>query len=271
MKGTVKYLMKEELYCSNCGAKMYVHADRCPYCGFINISGAEKKYMDSLEGIREKLDNVDEEAANEYNRGLNKSIKQVLVVIGILLIITVTIFVVRGIYKYETERKATVGAMEQMDELLWQKEKFAEFDALYEAKDYEAMVDAVCNQYYGNHELYNWKHWDFAVVLYDYYNLTKNELADLDAGKTDNYLYTNMIYESFKFYYELYGYRTFTPEETIVINDARSEVIDVLHNRLNFTDAQMEELDAKYKFTNNGYIRYDDCKKIAKKYGKQFK
>ena len=249
---------------------MYVHTDRCPYCGYINISGAEEKYMDSLEDIREKLDNVDEEAAEEYSKGLSQNIRRVLVVLGILLIIFVTIWLLHGVAEYESARKASVGGMEQMDELLWQKEMFAKFDELYDAGDYEGMVDSVCNQYYGNHEIYNWKHWDFAVVMGDYYRVVKEDVTDLDAGKTDDYLYTNMVYETFKFYYEMYGYRSFTDTETLVIQDARKEVLDVLYNRLHFTDAQMGEIDAKYKIQSKGYVSFDDCKKIAKKYKKQF-
>ena len=35
--------------CPNCGAKIDKLDASCPYCGYINVEGAEKKYMDELE------------------------------------------------------------------------------------------------------------------------------------------------------------------------------------------------------------------------------
>ena len=47
--------MEEMKYCSNCGAPINIHTDKCPHCGYTNIEGAEEKYLNELEEIKDNL------------------------------------------------------------------------------------------------------------------------------------------------------------------------------------------------------------------------
>ena len=43
------------IICPNCGAEIENDVTKCPYCGYINVEGAEKKYFDELDDIKEDL------------------------------------------------------------------------------------------------------------------------------------------------------------------------------------------------------------------------
>ena len=48
------------MYCTNCGAEIDENDASCPYCGYLNPYGAERKYMKELEVIRVKTDKEEE-------------------------------------------------------------------------------------------------------------------------------------------------------------------------------------------------------------------
>ena len=41
--------------CESCGAEFDDDLPKCPYCGFVNLKGAEKEYMKKLEDFREDM------------------------------------------------------------------------------------------------------------------------------------------------------------------------------------------------------------------------
>ena len=40
----------DKLICPNCGAEIEAKEPKCPFCGYINIPGAEEKFMRELDG-----------------------------------------------------------------------------------------------------------------------------------------------------------------------------------------------------------------------------
>ena len=47
--------MKEEIICPNCGAPIEKDSVKCPYCGYINEEGAEKKFQEDLSEIKDDI------------------------------------------------------------------------------------------------------------------------------------------------------------------------------------------------------------------------
>lgn len=55
----------KKITCPACGAEYEDTLPKCPYCDLINYKGAEKEYLEKLEGVRQdmsELADVPEEA-----------------------------------------------------------------------------------------------------------------------------------------------------------------------------------------------------------------
>ena len=87
------------MICPNCGGEFADWALKCPYCGGVNDKGAEAEYMKHMEELRKRLDNLDEESEASYSKSMSRTVKRLLIVIGILLaaavVIILAFFIVR--------------------------------------------------------------------------------------------------------------------------------------------------------------------------------
>ena len=84
-----------QIKCPNCGAVFEVREDKCPYCGYINLGGAEAKFLRDLEETRKKLDVVDDEARQEYKDEMKAGGKHV---VKLIMIVYVVILVLVGVF-----------------------------------------------------------------------------------------------------------------------------------------------------------------------------
>ena len=65
--------MGKTICCGNCGGSYDDELPKCPYCGSIHISGAEKEYMEKLEDVREELEELDEVPVKELHAVVKKT------------------------------------------------------------------------------------------------------------------------------------------------------------------------------------------------------
>ena len=264
-----------KIKCPNCGAIIDVHEPKCPYCGYINPTGAQEKFMKELESKREKLDNVDEEAAELYNHEIRKKGKRLLITIAAttaVIVLGVLFFalkdrIIKDPYKLTYERTPE----EQINEIIWEKEYFSRFDELYEAEKYDELVEL----YYetlddDSHDYWNWKHYYFL----DY--LVLNTFIDYNLEEYSNYVrknshlpFSTLLYYTSRFYYRDYAENiTLTEHDIAVLDDLRERSVSVIHEKLYFTDEDMEAL--RPELYGSGYVDFNSCDKIAKKYFKKF-
>ncbi len=257
--------------CPNCGAEMDKDAAKCPFCGYINEAGAEKQYMEKLDDVRMQLDNVDEEAAAEYGKGYKKIVRIIIITVAILVGLSI---VGTLLYTYLEKKVLSVGnasAEDTLKEMSWQKEYYAKFDELYDAGRYDELVELFYSDETVDHNLWEYKHYRFADLYFTYYN-TRDRLKDVDEkGWTKSDATTVMMY-TFTYYYELYnsGYDKLKEEEIANLEPAREYMISVIHDRLGYTDADMEALRDRV-LNEYGNIEYDKCEAVVKKDMSQYK
>lgn len=72
------------IVCHNCGAQIEYDVDKYPYCGYINLEEAEKKYLDELIEIKENLNSIEKEPVKALKKGLSKSVRLILSTLGVL-------------------------------------------------------------------------------------------------------------------------------------------------------------------------------------------
>ena len=145
-----------ERICPKCGAAYPETEPKCPYCGYIHETGAERKFFGKLEETRRTLDRVDDEAREEYYREIRKSsgaaAKRILIA-AVILAAAVGLFALSEHYMFREDR-------DYSREMVWQHEHFPELDRLYEEKDY-AELDALLDKYGAEgHDIWDWDHYE---------------------------------------------------------------------------------------------------------------
>lgn len=145
-----------ERVCPKCGAAYSLSEPRCPYCGYIHETGAERKFFRRLEKTRQDLDMVDEEARAEYHREMRKNsgaaVKRILIAAAILAAIA-GLFALTERYRFRDDR-------DYSREIVWQHEHFPELDRLYEEENYTEL-DALLNRYGAEgHDVWDWDRYD---------------------------------------------------------------------------------------------------------------
>lgn len=167
---------EKELVCQNCGAKIEESYTYCPYCGSINIVGAEKEYFDNLNQVKSDLKEMGDDTNEEFKSTVKSSLKIVLIVLAILVIL--------GSIGYEVYLLCNKIQEYTDDEDYYDMQydygegefDFSELDAMFEAGDYDALVD----YYYGDDnppdESFNWEHFPYIDLYMRYYMM----LDDLD-------------------------------------------------------------------------------------------
>lgn len=268
--------MEEEnrqIVCPNCGAEYDIHLPKCPYCEFINPEGAEEKYLNDLEKVRQELDHVDELAAERVKSEVRNSTKKLgkrVLIIGIVFLAIIGLaflidHLVSGRFSgYELTEK----------ELAWQNEAFQELDSLYESGSYEE-AGMLLNRYSEEkHRVWDWKHYYFISWYLEYLQI-RDDLKTLEEdGTCSEPLGSILVRHMFEFY-DLNADRMSNEgikdeKEIAVLTACREEIVTAVHERLGFSEEQMTRFLSEV-CDEYGYLDYKKCDKIAKEYYHQFK
>lgn len=248
---------KLKKHCINCGASYSYQEAKCPYCGTVNEIGAEQKYMEHLEDIREDLEAVAELPENVYKEEIKSTGKKVRkhVVRGIIVLAVIAaiwLYLQNRVYDYYSK-----------DQLLWEQENLPKMDAWYEAGEYDKIQDFMNTAEY---PLYDWEHYDYLEsyrkhqsILY-YHQLLQNseELLEQDREFA--------IYDSLSLMHDATfqdSYQHFSEEEKQLIKEYGAEAEQLLVEAFGLTEQQVEEIYQAVLV--NGYIDFEKCRKYIKK------
>lgn len=257
--------------CPNCGAKIEALATSCPYCGYINVEGAEKKYMDELEEVRSKLDVVDDEAREDYAKGLGSIVKVIAIVVTVMICI---IAIILTVYLRSKAKKADADLHSGEDilaEMTWKKENYPKFDKLYEDKDYEGLYETIDYvRTVEDHRIYDWQHYDFFEAYCTYYYAT-DICETIDKQGWDENRGGLVTYECLSYIYEIgEGKRGLDDDESERLSPYISEMKDIAANRLMITPDRYEEVK-KEVCDEYGNLSLDACDAYAKKHLKEYR
>lgn len=250
--------MAKEIECNSCGARFNEELAKCPYCGTLNYSGAEKEYMDKLTDIRldmRYLKETPEEQIEEEVKKQKKRIKRTIIItttFAILVIISI------GLYRKHCD-------VDERAEYLWQLENFQIMDELYEQEKYEELALFCENAYYEEkHEIWSWEHGDFVMAYMDYtdakYWIELEESGDVLDENDYRYLFEDewsVIGSSYC--------RDLTEKDRKILEPLQEELNEDMKTRFEISDEEYEKFYT-YSKENEGYIDYDACKDYVKKW-----
>lgn len=238
---------KKNVICENCGASFPADEERCPHCGAMHYAGAEKKYMNELEDIREDMASLKTKARETQT----KSVKSGLLigacaVTAILLVATLSSF--KG--KPRQDLSDRMYEKDTAERLEWQDTYFPLMDEAFRAGDYEKVADIYKSgaEEDGASVYFSWYHNEF-MRIYDLYLAAQKAEKEMDTVlEYKSYYVLSQVAELVLYYTEerLTG-KSYQP----VLNGYSNEELDKIAE---FRDYALTVLTKVYGLTNEDIL-----------------
>lgn len=264
----------DKIICPNCGAVIKGKEPKCPFCGYINVSGAEEKFMQDLKQTEEQLNQIPKEQEKQYKKSMLKSSRVIVITVLIAGIIAAVLI---GLYFLLDNLFSSHYEYDPKVEMIWERENYPLLDELYEAGDYAGILEFEENMYHQNeeegtnHSIYNWEHSDFIDAYRKFEDIKHYEAILTEEGELSKYEAELVVYYCMWFHYRNYQnvYGEFTEQELEILEEYSAYADRIFYERLLFTD---EEADALYEeVLNYGSISASECFKYARKIKDRFK
>ena len=249
--------------CKSCGASFSADLPNCPYCGTMNLSGAEKDYMTRLEGVRSGLEGLAQKPKQEIKSSFRAVRRRVLAAAVVLLLI------VAG-FAVKQQRDARIDAEKDLAEAVWQLEYFPKLDAAYNAGDYallDELYDAAQDE---DHRVWNYKHYHFCEfyqlisraeeALQHVRSLPAQPVGEDPTGDEAWFLYCGLEL------LDLENRSSWMPEEDYALLESlRAPLLEELTARYALTEEDLASFRAAIK--KDGFVSFDTCETFMKERG----
>lgn len=264
----------KKIICSNCGADIEKKEPVCPFCGYINIIGAEEKYMRDVNQTKEDMSQIPELQKEELKKSVSKKGRIVVFTVAIAGGIALLMAVLSMAHHAWENSQDTYDAKAEMQ---WERENYPLLDERYEAGDYEYIHTFAQELYRDNkenkthHSLYNWDHFDF-YSAYANYAGARYLIESLDAGNyVSKYDITNFVYSALWFYKGEYnnGYENYTDAEIEILEEYRTELLGYFTDRFGYTQTELDQLYEQV--TEEGFLDMIACDDYVKENMERFR
>lgn len=265
-----------KVICPNCGAAIYENEAQCPFCGYINISGAEEKFMRDIQKTEDDLSQIPQLQKAEYKKSMTKNSKIIFITVGIAGAIAAILV---GLYMLFEHVIFSYDEDDAKARMIWERENFPILDEMYAAGDYEGIVEFEYELYDQNDEndtsysVFNWEHYYF-INGYRRYQDVEEYISRLDQGEElSNYQAESIVYDCMWFHYREYAidnqYMPYTEEEIAKLDEYREITDGYFYGRLGFTQEEVEKL-YKDALDDHGTIDMKTCWKYGRKVRERF-
>lgn len=251
------------IYCENCHAQIEEDSAKCPYCGALNVSGGEKQYMERLYDIKKDVEGLSAVPEQEYRREIGKTGRMIRRTFLITAVFAATVGLFLFLWQKFTDYGPT--AEEARAQMQWEKEIFPKLDALYEAGDYDGVMECVYeNQEESYYSIDNWKHADF-INVYTWYQSCTERLAKAASKGYDGEAAGECILDAL-FLLQERKYDSYTESEEALIaayqEEVRKQIAAVLDIRESELTLLYEECCVEDEY--GVYFDYKTAKKKVK-------
>lgn len=249
--------------CPNCGAKIDKDVTKCPYCGYINIEGAEKQYFEELGEIKQNLAEVADVPTEELKKGLSKSAKVVITTLVVLAVLG-AIYAVILMIELQNHPKEFLTAEEEAYASAYREVAGEQLEEAYEARDIAALAQ-IFDKAYSEDRVSLWgdPHYNSGYAASCYMKFQQC-LPNLDKDKITKKEAEEITYYCFYFYY-----RAYDSEDAEIFDPIRDdEIMTIITGRLGYSIQDMESFRDEvatpygvdrskvYKITKKNYKQY---------------
>ena len=259
------------LHCPNCGAEYEAGLLHCPYCRSVDDYQDESEYLEDLDELKDRLEDLPEDVIREQNKlqtiEAAKDLKRIflrvaLVAAGFLMIFGISVFFDRVVFGNSEAKERE----REREEYLWKQENLPKLDALYESKDYEGLL-AFADET-DNNGIFDWEHYPLldGLRILKYIPDWIAMVEELEAeGRTDTQQYRDdlafLLRDELNLLY--FDKRQVSAEDAQIIKDLSAEYLADLETRFALTPEELEELEKKV-VSNSGEIYSSECREFLK-------
>ena len=221
--------------CPHCGAEYEEGLLHCPYCKSVDDYQDESEYLEDLDELRDKLEDIPEETLRQNDRMQKKQAVRDLR--KIFVIVAVFFAAIGGIVLFETVMSGnTQGQVDKRnrEKYLWIQENYPILDEMYEKEDYEGLLEKFMES--GNAGIYDWEHYDLLTALALFSDELQLRYLSLHAKQT---------------------------EDRERIASLSEEYLKDLTERFSLTEEELAELD-RLLVKNCGYMTNKECRDYLK-------
>ena len=259
------------LHCPNCGAQYEAGLLHCPYCKSVDDYQDETEYLEDLDELKDKLEDLPEDVMREHKKKETvqaaQDLKRILIVVGAaaaaLLMFIGFITFYDKVIEGNSDRKMKERAQE---EYLWKQENFPKLDEFYKNKDYEGLLEFADSQ--ENIGLYDWDHYAFLdglrILKYIPDDIAiLEELEQQNKKDTDHYMdsLASLLREELELLY--FDHRQVPAEDAEIIREMSVEYLRDLETRFALTDEELAEFERKAAH-DMGSFYIQECKDFLK-------
>ncbi len=164
---------------------------------------------------------------------------------------------------------------EQASELEAERIFFPKLDALYDSGDYEGLVKLANSSESDKIDIWNYSHYDLLSFYSQYVLIRDDYLPMLDKRQLTGASARFLTEVTFSFYYRTYdhtmGVTGNASQSDLEILDGIRNVffLDILYNRMGYTEGDMEA--ARAKIMENNYFHTAEADKICDRYVERYK
>ena len=244
-------IVPQKIICPQCGAVIPPGEARCPYCLSAYAPGAEREYMEHLEEVRSDLDQVGDVGRVASHREIGSVGRRIATVVGVILALAAVLF---GIFLYMERCEV----QKDRREYLWKKDHLPEMEQLFEAGEYDQLLDKIQAARDDGIGLYDWKHSDFMSI----YETTRYMDSALEARRNgyfsefdaENLLYDELRCRGIEWLREMPD----ADREKIrpFLEPYRNDLTEIFHA----AQSDIDSFDKALK-ERDGYPDYESCKK----------
>lgn len=246
-----------EKTCESCAGKYDEMLPECPYCGTVNVKGAEAEYLDQLEDVREDMENLKEVPLEEIKKEFvtqGRFLRKVFVTIVIVFLVLIGIYLLREMdWDFGRDRKA---------EYFWKQENYPVMDELYEKGDYEALREYFTEE--KKNPTWNWSHSDFFFLYADLSGLLEVYDWESDGEKWDTYDYALILQAEWQVLHS-YEKDGLDEQEQEKLAEYIQIVQEHFDTRWKMNEADYKEISRQVE-ENHGWIGIEICEKYVEKW-----
>lgn len=259
--------------CLNCGAEIDSDLVKCPYCGYLNETGARKAHEETLEKIEDEIESNIAMGDAAYSQGVKKTGKSSAVGIGLVLVIFGLIALAFFLFwRFGDKTNVVVTPEKTVSEIAFIEDAFPRWDEMYYDEKFDELAKEF-EEYSENHNLFVYENYEF-LYAYSLYDRMKSEAVPaLDAGSADKVQKEALTYYACYFYYR--AYEASNPlKETVsgktgmmILDEIRDNyILPIISERLCLSEDELEEIREDVTDGDGRLVRSDLYRKMKKYY-----
>lgn len=134
--------------CENCGAEFDAKESKCPYCGALNLSGAEEQYMNHLEEMNRSFAEMADDSQEEYRYTFLSQGKKIGKILAMILVISLVFAGIFFFIEKASPYDDDYFAGQEKKRLLWKNEYSKVLETMCQ-EGKTAEIDTYCEETIG--------------------------------------------------------------------------------------------------------------------------